>query len=318
MNVIITGASGFIGSKIFVEFIHRGYSVKGIVRSKFNLPAYDSFIEIGNSDTETNWNGILHEKDIVIHAAARVHIMQDKAIDPLGENRRTNVDSTLHLARQAAEIGVKRFIFLSSIKVNGETTTLGNPFQAEDMPNPIDPYGVSKKEAEDGLFQISKTSGMEVVVIRPPLVYGPGVKANFAAMMKWLKRGIPLPLGAVNNRRSLVALDNLVDLIAVCVENPAAANQIFLAGDGEDLSTTELLLRLGKALGRPARLFPVPISILNIAATLAGNRSITQRLCGTLQVDISKAKSLLGWNPPISVDEALYRTAMNFLKHDNV
>jgi nucleoside-diphosphate-sugar epimerase len=190
---------------------------------------------------------------------------------------------------------------------------LSQPFQANDIPNPQDPYAVSKYEAEQGLLEIAGKSDMEVVIIRPPLVYGPGVKANFLTMMRWLQKGIPLPLGAIHNQRSLVALDNLVDLMITCLDHPAAANQVFLAGDGEDLSTSELLRRLGLAMGKPARLLPVPVPLLQTGASLLGRCDMAQRLCESLQVDISKARNLLGWNPPISVDEGLRRTAQFFL-----
>jgi UDP-glucose 4-epimerase len=215
----------------------------------------------------------------------------------------------LNLARQAAAAGLRRFVFVSSIKVNGEATQLARPFIADDAPAPLDAYGVSKMEAEQGLREIARQTGMEVVIIRPPLVYGPGVKANFAAMMRWLKRGVPLPLGAIHNQRSLVALDNLVDLILTCLTHPAATNQTFLVSDGEDVSTTELLRRMGQAMGKTARLLPVPASWLKVAASLVGKGDVAQRLCGSLQVDISKTRELLGWVPPVSLDEGLRRAA---------
>jgi UDP-glucose 4-epimerase len=233
------------------------------------------------------------------------------AADPLEEFRRVNVQGTLNLARQAAAAGVRRFVFVSSIKVNGEATQLGQPFTADDAPAPLDAYGVSKMEAERGLREIARQTGMEVVIIRPPLVYGPGVKANFAAMMRWLKRGVPLPLGAIHNQRSLVSLDNLVDLLVTCITHPAAANQTFLVSDGADVSTTELLRRMGQALGRPARLMPVPVSWLKLAAAMVGKQDVAQRLCGSLQVDIEKTRRLLGWTPPLSLDQGLKRAAGN-------
>jgi UDP-glucose 4-epimerase len=200
-------------------------------------------------------------------------------------------------------------MFVSSIKVNGEATQPGCPFTADDAPAPLDAYGVSKMEAEQGLREIARQTGMEVVIIRPPLVYGPGVKANFAAMIRWLQRGVPLPLGAIHNQRSLVALDNLVDLMVTCLTHPAATNQTFLVSDGEDVSTTELLRRMGQALGRPARLVPVPASILKLAAALVGKRDVAQRLCGSLQVDIEKTRKLLGWTPPLTLDQGLRKAA---------
>ena len=220
---------------------------------------------------------------------------------------------TLNFARQAASAGVNRFVFLSSIKVNGEQTQFGQRYTPNDTPNPSDPYGISKCEAEEGLRRIAEETGMEVVIIRPPLVYGPGVKANFLSMMRWLSKGVPLPLGAIRNQRSLVALDNLLDFIHTCLDHPAAANQTFLVSDGEDISTTDLLRRLAHALNVPARLLPVPQGLLEWGAKMLGRGDLSQRLCASLQVDISKARTLLGWQPPVTVDMALRRTAEHFL-----
>lgn len=259
-----------------------------------------------------SWGSALQCVDVVVHAAARVHVMSDDATDPLAEFHKINVEGTMCLARQAVAAGVKRFIFVSSIKVNGEGTDPGNFFSAESHPAPTDPYSISKYEAELALKELAHESGLEVVIIRPPLVYGSGVKANFLRMMHWVNKGVPLPLGAIDNRRSLVALDNLVDLIFTCIEHPAAANQTFLVSDGEDLSTSQLLRRLGLALDRPARLFPVPVRLLEAGAALVGQKALALRLFGSLQVDISKTKELLDWSPPIGVDEALRKTAESF------
>ena len=220
----------------------------------------------------------------------------------------------MNLARQAATAGVRRFIFISSVKVNGEVTSLGVPYTADAKAAPVDPYGISKMEAEQGLRLIAAETGMEVVIIRPVLVYGPGVKANFHSMMSWLHKGIPLPLGSIYNKRSLVALDNLVDLIVTCITHPAAANQTFMVSDGDDLSTTELLRSMGAALNKPARLLPVPSWVLEVGAVALGRRALSQRLCGSLQVDISKTRELLNWSPPVSVNEALSKTANHFLE----
>jgi nucleoside-diphosphate-sugar epimerase len=233
--------------------------------------------------------------------------MNDTKADPMTAFHAVNVDGTLNLARQAAAAGVKRFVFISSVKVNGDNTPLGRPFTEADAPKPQDAYGQSKHEAEQGLRQLSANTGMEVVVIRPPLVYGPGVKANFAALMRAVQRGWPLPLGAVHNQRSLVALSNLVDFIVICITHPQAANQTFLVSDGKDLSTTELVQGMAQAAGVPARLLPVPVLALKAGASLLGKGDALQRLCGNLQVDISKARSLLGWVPPVSVAEGLRR-----------
>ncbi len=261
----------------------------------------------------TDWGLALQGVDAVVHCAARVHVMQDDATDPLQAYREVNVKGTLNLASQAAQAGVQRFVFVSSIKVNGECTEVGMPFTADDVPAPEDPYGVSKHEAEELLRKIAIETGMEVVIIRPPLVYGPGVKANFESMMRWLARGVPLPLAAVTqNRRSLVALDNLVDLIVTCLNHPSAANQTFLVSDGEDLSTAQLLKRMSAAMGKPARLFYVPPGLLKLGATLLNKPGIYQRLCGSLQLDIAKTRQLLDWTPPLSVDEGLRRAAEGF------
>lgn len=308
MKILLTGSTGFVGTRLTGE-INRlgGHSLTCAVRQLGSAECEREFL-VSDIDANTDWSSALDgQQQVVIHSAARAHIMKDEVSDPLSEYRRVNVEGTLNLARQAAKAEVKRFIYISSIKVNGEQTPLDKPFTAENLPAPEDSYGISKLEAERGLRKIATETDMEVVIIRPPLVYGPGVKGNFAQMIKLVDKGIPLPLGAVQNRRSLVALDNLVDLIITCVVHPAAANQVFLAGDGEDLSTTELLRRVGKAMGKPVRLVPVPVGLLMLGATLLGKKSVAQRLLGSLQVDISKARELLGWEPPLLVDEGLRR-----------
>ena len=280
------------------------------MRSLNSKPDGAETVAIGSLSSDTDWTVALKNVEQVVHLAARVHVMNDKSPDPLAEFRRVNVEGTVNLARQAAAAGVRRFVFLSSIKVNGEFTVAGQSFTADDVPAPQDAYGISKHEAEQLLRQIAEETGMEVVIIRSPLVYGPGVKANFAAMMRWLARGLPLPLSAVSqNRRSLVALDNLVDLIVTCLDHPSAANQTFLASDGEDLSTADLLQRMGSAMGRAARLFYVPTVFLKLAAHLVNKPGIYQRLCGSLQLDITKTRQVLGWVPPVSVNEGLRRAA---------
>ena len=317
MKARVTGSNGFVGRAVWQRLnATRGMQVAGSIRTLSEHPDTKSAtIAVGELCAETDWSNALIGVDAVIHTAARVHVMHDTASDPLIEFRRVNVQGTLNLARQAATTGVRRFVFISSIKVNGESTALGSSFSADDVPAPLDPYGVSKMEAEQGLREIAAETGMAVVIIRPPLVYGPGVKANFAALMRAVQRGWPLPLGAVHNRRSLVALDSLVDLIVTCIAHPQAANQTFLVSDGQDLSTTELVRSMAQAAGVAARLLPVPVWALQAGATLLGKGGAVQRLCGNLQVDISKARTLLGWVPPVSVDEGL-RRAMGSTVHE--
>jgi nucleoside-diphosphate-sugar epimerase len=318
MKILITGATGFVGAAL----VHRLAKVPQVeIVAAVRQPASGhgskiKFARIEDIAPLTDWGDALKDVEVVIHTAARVHVMRDTVADPLAEFRRVNVEATLNLARQAAAAGVHRFVFISSIKVNGEGTCTGARYLADDEPAPADPYGISKAEAERGLRALAVETGIDVVIIRSPLVYGSGVKGNFLSMMRWLCRGVPLPFGAIYNRRSLVALDNLVDLIVTCVEHPAAANQIFLVSDDEDLSTTELFRRMGEALGKPARLLPVPAWVLMTGAALLGKRALSQRLCGSLQVNISKTKSLLGWSPLVSVNDGLRDAAQYFLTSD--
>lgn len=308
--ILVTGGGGFIGRGVVAALIGRNIAFRQAVRRDATTPQAVTIAEI---DGETHWSHAVAGRHCVLHLAARAHILHESATDPLAAYRAVNTAGTLRLAEQAAAAGVRRFVFVSTVKVHGESSPLGRPFAETMAPAPADPYALSKWEAEQGLAAIAARTGMEVVVVRPPLVYGPGVKANFAALMRAVARGWPLPLGAIANRRSLVGVDNLVDFLLLCLEHPAAANQTFLVGDGEDLSTPELLHRLGTAMGRPARLWPVPPALLATGAALLGRRAAVERLCGNLQVDIAKAHALLGWTPPVGVDEGLRRTVQGIV-----
>ena len=311
MRILVTGANGMLGRALVAQLMHDPrYVVRAAVRYVSDaLPAGVDVVEIGDMTAHPDWSKALQEVDVVVHVAARAHVMSDTATSPLQEYRRVNTAATIELAQKAAESGVQRFLFVSSIKVNGEATELGAPFISDAPAMPQDAYGVSKMEGEQGVQQVAHATGMAYVVVRPPLIYGPGVKANFEVMMRWLDMGIPLPLATIHNKRSLVALDNLVDMLVTCIEHPSAANQTFLVSDGEDLSTPELLRRLSAAMGRSARLFPMPEAVLRFSAMLLDRSDMAQRLCGSLQVDISKTCQQLGWHPTITVDEGLRRTA---------
>jgi nucleoside-diphosphate-sugar epimerase len=315
MKVLVTGASGLVGAATVAHFTARGWQAVAQSRSEMLSLAASPSIERLQLDIDqlAQHPTALQTCDAIVHTAARVHQVRELASNPLAEYRRVNTELTLALARAAAAQGVKRFVFISSIKVNGEWTSPGKPFTADDTPAPADPYGMSKHEAEMGLHAIAQQTGLEVVIVRPPLVYGPGVRANFLTMMRWLQRGIPLPLGAIHNQRSLVALDNLLDLLQVCATHPAAANQTFLASDGQDVSTTELLQALAHALKRSPRLMPVPQAWLERTLGLLGRAAIAQRLCGNLAVDIAKTRHLLQWSPPVTLAQGLRTTAEHFL-----
>jgi nucleoside-diphosphate-sugar epimerase len=311
-TVLITGANGFIGHALAVELIQQGFNVICAVRTVFHLQGAKTVI-IPDLELPINWPEHLAGVDCVIHTAARVHVMDDDNVKAEDAYYKANILATLNLAQAAAGKGVKRLIFLSSVKVNGENTMPGKLFREDDAPNPQDNYSISKYQAEEGLLTIARQTGMEIVIIRPPLVYGPGVKANFASMMNALQRKWLLPLGSINNKRSFIYLGNLVNLITCCISHPQAENQVFFGSDGYDVSISELLMACAEALGVKARLLPIPQSFLNIGAKLLGKEMLAQRLCGSLQIDINKALHLLGWKPPISMTDGLKATAEYFL-----
>jgi nucleoside-diphosphate-sugar epimerase len=290
-EVLLTGATGFIGGQLVKQLMQdTEVSLRLALRTageQFRDRRMTVYSPIDLS-INADWSLMLQGCDVVIHTAARAHVMKETVKDPLSEFRKINTEATLNLAGQAAQQGVRRFIFISSIGVNGNRTARSQPFSADDLPNPSNPYAISKYEAEQGLLRLAKESSMEIVIIRPPLVYGVSAKGNFQRLIQWLKKGIPLPLGAINNKRSFVSIDNLLSLILTCIEHPAAANQIFLVSDGEDISTTVLLKKMSQLMNKPARLLPVPQSLLSLAANLLGRKDDLQRLCGSLQVDISK------------------------------
>ena len=313
MRVLVTGTSGFVGGAV-LRSLAAGSAYQPVGASR--TPCLGgAWLLSPDLAADGDWSELVRGCDAVVHCAARVHVMGVEGAAGLEMYRRANVGGTLALARQAAAAGVRRFIFISTVKVLGERSLPGAPLTANAVPAPVDAYAISKLEAEQALTELSGTSGMEVVIIRPPLVYGPGVGANFLRLIQWVERGIPLPLGAIRNKRSFVALDNLVDLVRVCVDHPAAANQTFLVSDGEDLSTTELLRRVAQVLGVAARLLPVPRGVVAAVARCVGQAQLSQRLCESLQVDSSAARDCLGWAPVIGVDEGLAQTAAWYRAH---
>ena len=317
MKIAITGATGFVGQHLIEELISKNLASEKLViigRSSIDLPNTTFFKR--PIDKAADYNKALKSVNVVVHCAARAHIMNESLEDPLTEFRGINTFGTLNLAQQAAANGVKRFIFISSIKVNGEQTDSGEPFRANNKNIPTDPYGLSKYEAEVGLREIAKNTGMEVVIIRPPLVYGPGVKANFSAMIKLASKGWPLPFGGlIHNQRSLVSVDNLVDLIITCLVHPNAGDEVFLVSDNEDLSTAGMFKRLSVACGKTGFLIPIPAFIFKVAFKFMGKANFYQRLCGSLQVDISETCEKLNWQPPHKVDVCFARTAKYFLEN---
>jgi len=311
-SVLVTGANGFVGRALTIALLQDTFKVAiGIRQSATDLFKGVEQYETGNISSSTDWSQPLQNIDVVIHLAGRAHVLNDGAIEPLAEFRKTNTIGTLNLAKQAVEQGVKRFIFISSIGVNGNNNQ--KPFTELEQPNPQEPYAISKLEAEQGLLALAEETSMEVVIIRPPLVYGPNAPGNFGSLMRWVNKGIPLPLGAVYNQRSFVALDNLVSFIIHCIEAPKAVNEVFIISDGEDVSTTRLLQKVAVALDKKPRLVPIPVWLMALAARLTGRAGVANRLFGSLQVDSSKARGLLEWQPVITMDEQLKKIADEYL-----
>ena len=316
MNILITGVNGFVGLPLSRHLTAAGLQIIGAVRSHDSLTTVNPNIQlktIGDIHEITDWRDCLSGVECIVHLANRAHVMNEQSINPLALYRKVNTAGTLHLARQAVAAGVKRFIFISSIKVNGESTLPDQAFTPKDQHIPVDPYGLSKYEAEVGLKLIADHTGLEVVIIRPPLIYGAGVKANFLKMMRWVEKGIPLPLGAIQNHRSMLGLDNLINFIELCLTHPDAAGQTFLVSDDHDVSTTELLKEIAVAMDRPSRLLSMPQHLIEKLLIILGQRHISERLCGSLQLDISLAKTRLSWKPPHTFREQLNKTVLDYL-----
>lgn len=313
---LVTGASGFIGKAMCLKLCRQNYTVRAAVRSTTSLLPSDQYdvIAIGNLCLQTDWSAALIGVDTVIHCAARAHVMHDTTNDTMSAYRTINVFGTRRLAEQAAALGVRRLVFLSSVKVNGERTEYDAPFVASHIPNPEDSYGLSKLEAEEVLWQVAEKTGLEVVIIRSPLVYGPEVKGNLRRLLRYIEMGVPLPLGAVTNQRSMLGLNNLVDLLFCCSEHPLAAGQTFLASDGIDLSTPRLIQLIANGMGRSARIIPVPIGLLKAAGSLLNKRAEVERLIGSLQVNSEPTRARLGWVPPVSIEEGIQEMAQWYVK----
>jgi nucleoside-diphosphate-sugar epimerase len=313
-KVLVTGPTGFIGRHLCAQLTQHGYVVRKALRQETgesHLPDRDGYETsvVGDINEVTEWSRAVNGVDCIVHLAARVHVMREHETNPLAAYRSTNTFATINLARSAAAAGVRRLVFVSTIKVNGETT-YEKPFRAIDVPSPMDAYAISKWEAEQSILRIGRESGLDVVIVRPPLVYGPGVKGNFLHLLQLVNRGIPMPFAACQNKRSFVYLDNIVDLLIHCLSQTKASGQTFLVSDGEDLSTPELVSMLAKALNKTPRLISIPPAWLEVAAKLIGKPGLYDRLCGSLQLDIDHTRKTLRWTPPISVNEGIHRTAL--------
>ncbi|MBO2607087.1 UDP-glucose 4-epimerase family protein [Shewanella algae] len=312
--ILVTGGNGFLGGHLIKTL--EGKNVVSLARGKFSQSTFRHHCLVLNSNTD--FKGVFESVHTIVHCAGRVHIMNDLSANPFEDYLEANTSTTLNIATKAFESGVKRFIFISSIKVNGESTELNKPFNSNDIRSPVDFYGKSKSKAEEQLFQLAKETGLEVVIIRPTLIYGPGVKANFASLLNLVSKGIPLPFGCITqNKRSLVSVANLVDLIITCIDHPNAANQVFLVSDDHDVSTSEMVREMAKALGKPTWQLPIPIWCYKFVGKLCNKSDVVDRLTGSLQVDISHTKDTLGWEPPQSLQEGFKQTAQAFLQAKN-
>ncbi len=313
-RILVTGANGFVGKPLCAELGRTGCYVRGAVRSldlSGAAPGFDPVV-VGEVGPDTDWEAALEDIDVVIHLAGRVHVMKETSGNPLAEFRRVNTAGTSRLAKLAADKGVKRLLFISTVKVNGEVSV--TPFTEQDSPHPVDDYAVSKWEAEQALREISEETGLEIVIIRPPLIYGPGVRGNFLRMLKWVDSGFVLPFRSIVNRRSLIALDNFVDLVRICVQHPSAANKTFLISDGADLSVPELIDEIAAAMGKAPRMRAVPVPLLKILTKALGFSKEFERLSESLQVDTSSVANCLEWTPPLSVNEGIVKTVQWYQK----
>ncbi|MEZ9699210.1 UDP-glucose 4-epimerase family protein [Vibrio sp. 10N.261.46.E12] len=312
MKLLVTGSTGFVGSRFAKLAQECQWEVLPVVRKAAQIQP--NSLVVSSIDSSTDWSGAFDGVDCVVHCAARVHQMNESEQDALAAYREVNTLGTLTLARQAADAGVKRFVFVSSIKVNGELSELDSPFDPDLSHTPQAPYGLSKYEAEIELAQLAKDTGLDIVIIRPPLVYGPGVKANFLSMMRLIDKGIPLPFGAIKNQRSLVYLDNLCDLILTCCEHPSAPGRTFLVSDDNDVSTTQLMQIIAQTMGKSSRLIPIPMSWIQLGASVLKKQQVAQRVCGNLQVEIGLTKDILGWKPPVTFEQGIKRTVEAYFK----